>query len=115
MVAGRPLAMQFLNADATVTICHTKTAEEDILKFWVQEKSSHRFSLSDKWYGKKFSDLAFGRFAQYEPKNIDLRRRQFRMAEEPAFGLGIAQAIVAGKLANLATVLMRIHRKLHKI
>lgn len=33
MVAGRPLAMQFLNADATVTICHTKTAEEDILKF----------------------------------------------------------------------------------
>lgn len=53
-----------------------------------------------------------GRFAQYEPKNIDLRRRQFRMAEEPTFALGIAQAIVAGKLANLATVLMRIHRKL---
>ena len=52
-----------------------------------------------------------GRFGQPEPKNIELRKRQFRRAEDPAFGLAAARAVVAGKLANLATVLMRIHRK----
>ena len=52
-----------------------------------------------------------GRFNQPEPKNIELRKRQFELAKDPEFTLRTARAIVAGKLANQATVLMRLHRK----
>lgn len=52
-----------------------------------------------------------GRFSQVEPKNITLRKQQFARAEDADFALAFAKAVVAGKLANMATVLMRIHRK----
>ena len=52
-----------------------------------------------------------GRFNQPEPKNIILRKCQFALAEDPEFSLRIARSIVAGKLANQAAVLLRLHRK----
>ena len=52
-----------------------------------------------------------GRFNQPEPKNIDMRKRQFALSEDPEFTLSTARAIVAGKLANQAAVLTRLHRK----
>ena len=52
-----------------------------------------------------------GRLASPEPKNIELRKRQFRLADDPAFGLAFARAVATGKLANQAAVLMRIQRK----
>lgn len=52
-----------------------------------------------------------GRFSQVEPKNIELRKQQFARAGDADFALAFAKAVVTGKLANMATVLMRIHRK----
>ncbi len=52
-----------------------------------------------------------GRFHQPEPKNIILRKHQFALAEDPDFSLRMARSIVAGKLANQAAVLLRLHRK----
>ncbi len=52
-----------------------------------------------------------GRFNQPEPKNIELRKRQFELAKDPEFTLRMARSIVAGKLTNQAAVLMRLHRK----
>ncbi len=52
-----------------------------------------------------------GRFCQMEPKNIELRKQQFARAADTDFALVFAKAIVAGKLANMTTILMRIHRK----
>ncbi|HOK07844.1 MAG TPA: CRISPR-associated endonuclease Cas1 [Syntrophales bacterium] len=51
-----------------------------------------------------------GRLSSAEARNVYLRRRQFQLLEDPAFGLRVARAIVAGKLANLATLLYRIKR-----
>jgi CRISP-associated protein Cas1 len=45
-------------------------------------------------------------------KNIELRRRQFRSADDPAFQLTIARAIVAGKIRNQRTLLRRNSRDL---
>ena len=42
-------------------------------------------------------------------KNIFLRREQFRLADVPAFGLRLARALVAGKIANQRTLLQRNH------
>lgn len=52
-----------------------------------------------------------GRFSRAEPKNIVLRKRQFELAGDEDFALSFAKSVVAGKLTNMATVLMRIHRK----
>lgn len=51
-----------------------------------------------------------GRVASQEPRNVYLRKRQWRLLDEPDFGVKIARSIVAGKLANMATLLMRIKR-----
>ncbi len=42
-------------------------------------------------------------------KNILLRREQFRLADNPAGSLGIAQALVSGKIRNQRVLLMRNH------
>ncbi|MCO6453973.1 MAG: CRISPR-associated endonuclease Cas1 [Pirellulaceae bacterium] len=42
-------------------------------------------------------------------KNIFLRREQFRWAESPTFCLRLARALVAGKIRNQRTMLMRNH------
>ena len=42
-------------------------------------------------------------------KNIFLRRQQFRLADVPAFCLGLARALVAGKIRNQRTMLQRNH------
>ncbi len=55
-----------------------------------------------------------GRFSLPEQKNIVLRRRQFALAAEESFPIEFARQVVSGKLANLSTVLMRIHRKKKK-
>ncbi len=55
-----------------------------------------------------------GRYCIPEQKNIILRKRQFALAEKESFCLEFARQVVAGKLANLSTVLMRIHRKKQK-
>jgi len=51
-----------------------------------------------------------GRLSSAEAKNVFLRKRQFALLDDPAFGLRVAKSIVAGKLANLATLLNRIKR-----
>ncbi len=51
-----------------------------------------------------------GRFAQDDPKNVLLRRRQFEMSGDVSFRLKVAADIVNGKLLNMATLLMRIRR-----
>ncbi len=51
-----------------------------------------------------------GRLAQPEPKNVFLRRLQFVLCGDPEFCLPAARSLVRGKLANMATILMRIKR-----
>lgn len=51
-----------------------------------------------------------GRFDQGEPKNVMLRKRQFTLLDDQAFGLKLCKSIVQGKLTNMATLLMRIQR-----
>ena len=42
-------------------------------------------------------------------RNIALRREQFRLADDPAFCLGIARSLVVGKIRNQRTMLQRNH------
>ena len=51
-----------------------------------------------------------GRFATPESKNVALRRRQFTLLDNQTLGLGLCRQIVAGKLTNMTTLLMRISR-----
>lgn len=51
-----------------------------------------------------------GRLGLEEPKNVFLRRLQFLLCQEPEFCLPAAKAMITGKLANMATLLMRIRR-----
>jgi CRISPR-associated protein Cas1 len=55
-----------------------------------------------------------GRLAPLESKNVFLHKRQFYLLDDPTFGLGIAKSNVAGKLSNMATLLMRIKRSRKK-
>ena len=50
------------------------------------------------------------RFEQAEAKNIFLRKRQFERINDADFGLRFSRQVVAGKLANAMTMLMRISR-----
>lgn len=51
-----------------------------------------------------------GRVASAESRNVFLHKRQYALLDDPVFGLRMARSIVAGKLANMATLLMRIRR-----
>lgn len=51
-----------------------------------------------------------GRLAGGEQKNVFLRKRQFLLSDDAGFCLNTARSIVAGKMANMATVLQRIQR-----
>ncbi|RLA94253.1 MAG: CRISPR-associated endonuclease Cas1 [Deltaproteobacteria bacterium] len=51
-----------------------------------------------------------GRIAPPESKNVFLHKRQYKLLDDYEFGLRLARSIVAGKLANMATLLMRIKR-----
>ncbi|MDD2366195.1 MAG: CRISPR-associated endonuclease Cas1 [Desulfuromonadaceae bacterium] len=51
-----------------------------------------------------------GRLAGGEQKNVFLRKRQFILTDDAEFCLNTARSIVAGKMANMATVLQRIQR-----
>ncbi len=42
-------------------------------------------------------------------RNVALRRHQFRLADDPAFCLQVARALVAGKIRNQRTMLQRNH------
>ncbi len=58
----------------------------------------------------RYDGRYLGRLANAEPKNVFLRKRQFALADDTAFCLGVARRIVIGKLTNMATVLSRISR-----
>jgi len=51
-----------------------------------------------------------GRLAPVEARNVFLRKRQYLIQEDLPFCLHLAKSIVAGKLSNMATLLMRIKR-----
>lgn len=51
-----------------------------------------------------------GRIASAEARNVFLRKKQYILLDDIPFGLKVVKAIVAGKLANMATILMRIKR-----
>lgn len=51
-----------------------------------------------------------GRLASPEARNVFLRKRQYDLLGDAAFGVRMAKAIVGGKLSNMATVLMRLKR-----
>ena len=55
-----------------------------------------------------------GRFANPESKNVMLRKRQFCLLDNHAFGLEICRSLVRGKLSNMASLLMRISRTKQK-
>jgi len=51
-----------------------------------------------------------GRLTPSESKNVFLHKRQYGLLDDVAFSLRAARSIVGGKLANMATLLMRIKR-----
>jgi CRISPR-associated protein Cas1 len=51
-----------------------------------------------------------GRLAPVESKNVFLHKKQYQLLEDSDFGLRMARSIVAGKLGNMATLLLRIKR-----
>ncbi|MBW2615936.1 MAG: CRISPR-associated endonuclease Cas1 [Deltaproteobacteria bacterium] len=51
-----------------------------------------------------------GRLAAPESKKVVLHKAQYILLDAPDFGLALARDIVAGKLSNMATLLMRIKR-----
>jgi CRISPR-associated protein Cas1 len=51
-----------------------------------------------------------GRIAPAETKNVFLHKRQYTLLDDGEFCLRFARSIVAGKLTNMATLLMRIKR-----
>lgn len=55
-----------------------------------------------------------GRLASPESKNVFLHKRQYLLLDDSIFGLRIVKAIVAGKISNMATLLMRIKRSRNK-
>ncbi|RME39119.1 MAG: CRISPR-associated endonuclease Cas1 [Deltaproteobacteria bacterium] len=58
----------------------------------------------------RFDGRYCGRLASAEPKNVFVRKRQFELADDAAFCLRQARAIIDGKLRNMQTVLQRIAR-----
>jgi len=52
-----------------------------------------------------------GRLVGVETKNIVLRRVQFQKHDDSAFRVGFARAVVAGKIANMRTLLARAARR----
>jgi CRISPR-associated protein Cas1 len=57
-----------------------------------------------------FDGRYLGRIASAESRNVFLHKRQYRLLDDPDFTVRLAKAIVAGKLTNMATLLMRIKR-----
>lgn len=55
-----------------------------------------------------------GRFANPESKNVMLRKRQFCLLDDHAFGLAFCRSVVKGKLYNMMSLLMRISRTKNK-
>ncbi len=51
-----------------------------------------------------------GRLEPPESKNVFLHKKQYLLLDKPQFSLNIARSIVAGKLSNMATLLLRIKR-----
>ncbi len=51
-----------------------------------------------------------GRLAPVESKNVFLHKRQYFLLDHPDFNVKVARSIVAGKLSNMSTLLMRIKR-----
>jgi len=51
-----------------------------------------------------------GRISPPESKNVFLHKRQYTLLDDGEFCLRFARSIVAGKLTNMATLLMRIKR-----
>ena len=48
-----------------------------------------------------------GRIASVEARNVFLRKKQYALLDNSAFGVKIVKAIVSGKLANMATILIQ--------
>jgi len=55
-----------------------------------------------------------GRLTPLESKNVFLRKKQYLRLDDPDFAIRVARSIVAGKLSNMATLLMRIKRSRKK-
>jgi CRISPR-associated protein Cas1 len=53
-----------------------------------------------------------GRLCGRGSKNVQLRLTQYQRSTDPAFCLGVARAIVAGKLQNQRQILLRAQRRL---
>lgn len=51
-----------------------------------------------------------GRLAAPESRNVYLHKRQYTLLDSEEFALKMAKSVVAGKLANMATLLLRIKR-----
>ena len=56
-----------------------------------------------------------GRIAAPESKNVFLHKRQYQLLDDPEFSLKLAKNIVAGKLANMTTLMMRIKRSRNSV
>lgn len=58
----------------------------------------------------RFDGRYLGRLVGGEPKNAELRLRQFLLSDDQQFRLPVARAIVQGKLLNMTALLQRVAR-----
>jgi CRISPR-associated protein Cas1 len=71
----------------------------------VRELASRGIPVCYFSYGGWFQAIAHG----MSHRNVELRRHQFRAAEDPARSLALARAFAAGKIRNQRTMLRRNH------
>ncbi len=85
-----------------VVVVGNVTITPQALKLLLREAIDTVFLRTDGRY--------VGRLEVPEPKNVFLRKRQFALLDDKDFCLKMAKSFVAGKAANMATVLQRIQR-----
>jgi CRISPR-associated protein Cas1 len=85
-----------------VVVVGNVTITPQALKLLLREAIDTVFLRTDGRY--------IGRLEAPEPKNVFLRKKQFALLDDRDFCLKMAKSIVAGKTANMATVLQRIQR-----
>ncbi len=99
---GDTLHTLFTHKLQQLILCGNVTLTPPALRLLLHEAIDTVFLSRDGRY--------YGRLALAEPKNVFLRRMQFVLCKDPSFYLPVARAIVRGKMANMATVLMRLKR-----
>lgn len=102
VVAGRPKAAVPLHNLHAVTLFGPTSVSSEVLRRCVEAGVSVTFLSASGRLVARVDAPASG--------NVLLRRRQFRLADDPAASLGIGKSVVAAKLANARYILMHTAR-----